>query len=324
MQSYLHLYLQANVKNIALIANFFKKSKPANVLNTIVLLFLFFLADFVFQSTDVFLMNVILRKIGLFLLLVFYMLVVNFIIGKNALTGDNTFGLVFVALLFGAFPETMRATPFVLANIALLFALRKIYSLRSVTSTQNKLFDAGFWIGVAAIYQCWSLAFIVLVPTALVAYKKVQIRYILISFVGAIIPLVLFFTYHIWFNSLEAFLQHFSFDYVLDQSAYADLRLQVPLWYYGSLILLILLIITPPVLRVNNKFKSTWQLYVIHLLVALIVAFLLPAENGSELLFVIFPLAIGIANLIERPKSSIPGNVVIFLSLILVVLSYYL
>ena len=307
-----------------MIANFFKKSKPANILNAIVLLILLFSADFVFQSTAAYSMNAILRNLGLLLMLVFYMLVSNFIIGKNALTGDNAFGVVFIALLFGSFPESMRATPFIFANIALLLALRKIYSLRSVTSTQNKLFDAGFWVGVAAIYQCWSLAFIVLVPTALVVYKKVQIRYMLISFVGAIIPLLLFFTYQIWFDDLETFYRHFSFAYVFDQSSYTDLSLQVPIWFYGFLLLLILLFVTPPVLRVNNKFKSTWQLYIIHLLVALLVALLLPEENGSEMLFLIFPMAIGIANLMERWKSNIPKHAVIFLSLVLVLLGYYL
>lgn len=324
MQSYLQLYLQAKVKNIALIANFFRKSKPVNVFNATILLVVLFVLNFLFSVPTDFSARNILEKIALLMLLLFFVLVSNFIIGKNALTKDNAFGALFVVLILGTFPETMNSTGIIIANIALLLALRKIYSLRSVINTKEKMFDAGLWIGIASLFHVWSLLFIWLTFVGLVVYKKIQIKFLLIALIGVIVPVLLYFTTQLFFDSQDVFYSHFQFDYLLIFSNYQANIIQAPLLFYGILLLLILFLVTPGIFRVNNKFKSTWQLFLNHLIIALIVVTLSPVKTGSEMLFLAFPLAIGIANVIERWKSGIFQHALIYLALGLVFLIFYL
>lgn len=307
-----------------MIANFFKKSKPANVFNAIVLLTIVFVSDLFLSETIEIPSGFIFNKLGLLILLVFIVLAANFIIGKNNLTKDNVYGLLFMVLLFGAFPMTMHSITYAIANTALLLALRKIYSLRTIINTQQKLFDAGFWIGIAMLFEVWSILFLWLIFAALAIYKKIQFRYLIIPIVGLVIPVFVFFTFHFYLGTLSDFYSHFQYDYLLIHNSYSHLSFQIPLVFFGILLVLTLIRVTPGIVMVNNKMKYTWQLFLNHLIIGLLTVAFIPDKNGSEILFLIFPLAIGIANLIERWRSEFLQHVLIYLTFGLVFLVNYL
>jgi len=146
-----------------MIANFFNKTKPAGIILIIGLLFVYYVfATFYLKLSEfsgVFLINRLLL-FGLFML---WLLIFNFITSKNRLTLDNSYGLLLGVILLGTFYETLVSTSLLLSNIFLLLAFRKIYSLRSVLSTKIKIFDAGFWIGIATLIYFGSFLFFILI-----------------------------------------------------------------------------------------------------------------------------------------------------------------
>ena len=81
------------------------------------------------------------------------------------------------------------------SNFILLFAFRRIYSLRSGLRTKEKLFDGAFWIGVASWFYIWSLLFMVLVYVGIYIFRKADLRNAIIPLVGFVTPVFLSFTY---------------------------------------------------------------------------------------------------------------------------------
>ena len=98
-----------------------------------------------------------IKRIGFFIWLGLFLLIVNFIVKKNKLTKDNLYALLLIVFLLGTFPEAMFSYSIVLANMALIFGFRKIYSLRSGLDTKLKLFDAKSSPLKICLFLLWAL-----------------------------------------------------------------------------------------------------------------------------------------------------------------------
>jgi hypothetical protein len=67
-----------------------------------------------------------------------------------------------------------------------------------------------------------------------------------------------------------------------------------------------MLLKTPKALSVKNTFRKSWLLIIFNLLIASIFIILLPEKKGVELLFILFPISIIVANGLEMIlKNSI-------------------
>jgi hypothetical protein len=251
-------------------------------------------------------------------------MIVNFIVKKNKLTKDNSYALLLMVFLFGTFPEAMFSSNIVFANFALMLGFRKIYSLRSGVDTKLKLFDACFWIGVATLLYSWSIFFILLVYVGMIIHQKLTVKNLFIPIVGFLTPMIIYFTYCLYFESATFFYNKFSYEINLDFSSYTLLKLLIPVIFLSIVLLWSLVKITPKVVSVRNNFKFSWDLLINHLLISITIVVLAPTKNGSELFFVIFPSAVMVANLMHHIKSKIIRNMILYAFLLVSVLVYFL
>ena len=90
------------------------------------------------------------------------------------------------------FPQTTLDKDILFANFFVLLGLRRVLSLRTPNHTKNKLFDAAFWFGIAALFYFWSILFFVLIFITLLLYTDNRIKNWIIPFVGLITVFVLF------------------------------------------------------------------------------------------------------------------------------------
>ncbi|MCF6180550.1 DUF6427 family protein [Lutibacter sp.] len=307
-----------------MIANFFKKSKPAGIILIIGLLFIYYFFATFYVSANNLSINLFGNILILFVLGVIWVLVFNFIVSKNKLTLDNLYGLLLGVIFLGTFYESMFSSKLLLTNILLLLAFRKIYSLSSNLNTKMKLFDVAFWIGIASLIYFWSFLFFILIYVGIILYKKVSIRNLIIPIVGFITPIFLYFTYCFYLNKLPLFYQKFDINFSLDFNYYSLTKYLLPLILISLMIIWSIIRVTPSIVLVSNKLKQKWILLLNHLVVAIIVVGLSEIKNGSELLFLIFPAAIIIANFIPKLKSSLFKNVIIYLFLALSISVYFL
>ena len=282
-----------------MIANFFNQTKPINFLVLSLLVLMIFLSSLI-QGYEGETSLLFFVKYGLFLLAaILTVFVLNFIIRKNALCEDNSYALLFYILLWGMFPNSLLNGGVFVSNFILLFAFRRLYSLRSPLRTQEKIFDSAFWIGIASIFYLWSFLFLLLVYAAIWLFRRGDWKNIWIPIVGYITPVFLAFTYLLAFDDLERFMQIWTFDFHLDISLYNSFDYLWPIVFTGLLLLFSIYPTTRKSLLAKIDFKSTWQLLIVHLAVSLIVILIAPEKDGSEFSFLFFPLTIVFANFLQ-------------------------
>ena len=107
---------------------------------------------------------------------VFFVFLLDFIISKNNLTKKNGYAIMTFGLLFGLFPEALRYSDLLFANLFVLFALRRLISLQTNLHTKKKFFDAGFWVMMATLFHFWSVLFFAVVIVALIYHSKNNLK----------------------------------------------------------------------------------------------------------------------------------------------------
>ncbi len=303
-----------------MIANFFNQTKPINFLVLSLLVLLIFLSSLI-QGYEGETSLFFFVKYGLFLLAaILTVFVLNFIIRKNALCEDNSYALLFYILLWGMFPSSLLNGGVFVSNFILLFAFRRLYSLRSPLRTQEKIFDSAFWIGIASIFYLWSFLFLLLVYAAIWLFRRADWKNIWIPIVGYITPVFLAYTYLLAFDDVERFMRIWTFDFQLDVSLYNSFDFLWPIVFTGLLLLFSIYPTTRKSLLAKIDFKSTWQLLIVHLAVSLLVILIAPEKDGSEFSFLFFPLTIVFANFLQILEKYWIKEGIIYLFLLSLIL----
>ena len=146
-----------------MIASLFSKTRPINYALVLIMLFsCFFLYQFQVPTVN-FTTGDLFSKIIVFLLLLLSFFLVNFISLKNALTQNDNYAILLFLVFILLFPSVLNNIKIVLSNVFLLLALRRLISLKTLSSSKEKIFDASFWIFLSAIFHFWSILYIILV-----------------------------------------------------------------------------------------------------------------------------------------------------------------
>ncbi len=297
-----------------MIANFFGKSKPINII-AVISIFLFYYLFFVFTDRIVF------EPLGI--LNIFIILgITNIITIKYSLTHYNSYAFLIFVLLMGVFPETFSLTSTLYTNLILLFVLRRSFSLKLKKNLFKKVFDSGILIGVSFIIEPLSIFFIIISLTAIYLHQQLTLRLLLISIVGFLIPLFLCFTYYFWFDKINDFYQliwrdNIGLDFVFPQENKIFILLIV------VFVLTSILIKTSKVISINDSFRNNWLLLILNFVISFSIILLTENKNGSELFYIIFPSAIIIANGIELcSKKWISNTIILFFFMLPIVANF--
>ncbi len=284
-----------------MLANFFGKSNPANL----IIIFILFLA----YSTGAFFMGYSAEKsiiwlvsllIGFLVLFFFF----NFILGKNKLTLYNSYGFLFFVFLLGAFPQTIFDRDELLINVVLLIMLRRIYSLRTPKDVAKKMFDSGFWLAILFILNPFMAIFSILMYSAIGLFQKLNFRSFFIPIIGFITPLIGYFTYCFWMDQVDDFTRLFFWYTDFDYRMYGQSKIMIPMIIVGVMTLLSIIFKTPRVIQVSGNYRKFWTLIILNLLVSVLFISITRDRNGAELLCAFFPTAVILTNGIEGFSRS--------------------
>jgi hypothetical protein len=307
-----------------MLANFLEKSKPINFIIYLgFFLCFFFIATTTTYFNEGFSWIKVLDIVGFFVLFLTIFFFFNFITTKNKLTFDHSYAFfifILISILFVS--KLLDFNVLILLLIHLLF-LRKIYSLRSSKSIIQKLFDSGFWLGILFILEPFSIVFFLLIIVSIILQHKVTISNVITPVVGFITPLIIYFTYLFWYDSIDVFIALFSFDVAFPLLIYAE---DATIWIFGILLLLCIFSIflkSPKALSVNNSFKRSWQLLIINLTLAIVYALLIKNKDGSEVIFLGIPASLIIANGFEIIEKKLMKNMLLFGLLILTTIGFF-
>jgi len=290
-----------------MIANFFNKTKPINFLVLSILLTIIYIIGIQAVVNFNISLHYMLKNIFLLFLLIISIFIINFILRKNVLTDDNSYAILFYILLFGIFPFSFSDGGILVSNFILLFAFRRIYSLRSMLKPKEKIFDSAFWIGLASLFYVWSFLYLFLLFFAIFIFNKLNWKNFLIPFIGWITPVFLFYTYLLLINDLSFFEDFWKLPYSFEYYNYLDYKLLVPISFLMFFGLLAIPPLTQKYRLAKIDFKSTWFVLL-----------------RSEFSFLFFPLSILYANYLQITEKYWLKELVLYNFFILLIVVYSL
>lgn len=299
------IFTPAKIQKETMIANFLRKSKPANILVILMISLCFYV------------LGVFTKKIQfntwIFLLIPVLFGLMNFINIKNKLTFDNLYAFFIYILLLFLFPKTLVINKTFLANLILLICIRRIYSFQSSNAIFKKLFDAGFWLGISFIIEPFTGIFILFLYISVYLYQQITTRTAFIPIIGFSVPIFLYFTYFFWYDKTTEFKKLFNWFTDYDLSIYQSSTYLFSIALVVFFVVIVIVLKTPKVLSVKGVFQLSWKLVIFNFIISLALIILTENKNGTELLYILFPAAIIIANGIEIYQKKWISDIVILL-----------
>jgi hypothetical protein len=173
-----------------------------------------------------------------------------------------------------------------------------------MVSTKEKIFDASFWILIAALFHFWSLFYIVLVFIAIMLHVSRDYRNWVVPFIALVAVTLLFFLVNSFFdNSLLSSLlskTYISFDFYYFENIYQ--RLAFALFTSLSLFAFVLQIFDIPNKALNMQ--SSHKTILFSFLLGIGIYIISANKNNGSLAFCFGPLAIIGANFLEKMESK--------------------
>lgn len=300
-----------------MLTNFFSNTKPVNSLFIIALFVCYLVIGFFTEISFSLNISTFCWYLALFGF-------VNFVNSRNNLTFDNSYFFLFFVFLLGCFPTTVSVNSFFYSNLVLVIFVRRVYSLQSSKNITKKLFDSGLWLGVSFLIEPFSLVFSFFIYLAMILHQHVDFKKLFIPILGFVSPVILFFTYSFWYESLDSFYKLFYWYTYYDFTFYNQFPLKLILTGILSITFIALLLKTPKALAVKNKFRKSWILVCFHFLLALVLLIIVKDRNGTEILYILFPSAIILANGFELFQKKWFADIILILFLIISFGSYFL
>ncbi|PTM09204.1 MAG: hypothetical protein DA407_06310 [Bacteroidetes bacterium] len=299
-----------------MITRFFSTSKPIHlVLVSFFVLGLFLVVRLGYYSERI-TATQILKELLLYSITVLSIFVLSFFVNKNNLTKQNSFKILFFSLFLACIPETIQHGNIIISNVFILFAIRRIISLRSNLYIKKKLFDAAFWIALASLFYFWAILFLLLVFAALIFYSIGQVNNWIIPLVGILTVVLIVISYFIIvensFGDVYLYIDGLSFDF----SNYNQLSLIISITIILSLGIWALFFYVRKLQDKSRAYRPSFILIFIALIIGVTIVVLATNKNGSEFIFMFAPLAIILTNYIESIKETWFAEVFVWLLVI--------
>ena len=287
-----------------MITSIFSKSKPINFI------FVFFITLLAFVLANIKLQNepidffFIIEKAAIFTVCYLSILILNFIVGKNNLTHKSNYEILLYCLFLLMIPQTFLNDRIIVSNLFILFALRRILSLRTQISLKKKLFDASFWIAIAALFYFWAILFFILIYAMLTLYTDNKIKNWIVPFTGVLVVFLVSICYSviIYDDFFEAL--NFSFGTSLDFSNYNSLKYVIAITIVLSFGIWSSIFYLKSIKNQLKKIRPVYKAIFVMLLIAFSIVVIAPVKSGSEFLFLFAPLSIIVTNYIETIQEN--------------------
>jgi len=301
-----------------MIATFFTKSNPIHYVFAFIYLFALFLAHLNYNAS-----SFLIGAFSLFLLLT-SVLLANFIISKNDLNKKNNYSLVPICFFVGLFMEQIFVFDYILiANVFLLLAIRKIYSVRTPININKKVFDASFWILISSVFYIPTLYFFIVLIIALILYSHFNLKNLVVVIWAIISATTFLYLLEIinsgYLNPVDfinlLFIDFPTLDYIsFFYENVSNLNWSVKIIvFFSFLIPLIFIFIWNRVIKTNERRRTTT---LILLTIILALSIFISNPNSMAFVFLFFPLIIIFTSCVEQERSELVKNLVLSIGLL--------
>ena len=286
-----------------MIANVFSKTTPINYI-TITVISIFFYSFYQFSrietETTVW---IVVQKTAIILLLSLSFIYVNIISQKNNLTKLNSYTLLLYALFFILFPSLYNNPNVIISNLLILLAVDKLFALKTLKKSKEKIFDASFWIFLASIFHFWSILFIFLVFTAIIFHVGRDYKNWIIPFIALFAVAILVVLFQLLFQYDLISLIYDNVNISLNFSYFENVYQNIALAIFSSIAVFVF---STQTLEIKNKplnLQGTYKKVVFMFVLAVLIYVLSNHKNNSFLIYSFVPMAILGANFLEKIQT---------------------
>ncbi|MDO1502213.1 DUF6427 family protein [Winogradskyella maritima] len=285
-----------------MITAIFKKSKPINIVVVVLFVMALYVAvNFNAVSEENY---SYFQQLAKLFIVMFAIFLLEFIVSKNKLTKRNSYAIMTFALLLALFPKVLMYLHLIVANLFIMFALRRLISLHSKLNIKKKLFDAGFWMALASLFYVWALLFFVIIIVALIYYWQNDIKNAVIPFLGVLTVAIILVTFNIMMHGDylqdNTFIPYSSLNFSAYNSASGILTLTIG----ASMFVWMAVYYFKQIKDRNKTLRPVYFLIVWSAIIAVLVAVISPVKDGSEFIFLLAPFSIMMSNYIERIEET--------------------
>ena len=264
------------------------------------------------------------NQILLLVLLFFQALILIFIDLNHKLTKDGTlFSGVFLILLSSLTVPYLHLSPTYFSNIFLLLAINQILITYRVTGSSISIFNAGFFIGVAALFCPAYLIFIIWMFAGLNLLRGFNLKERILAITGVLTVFILVGTYYFWMNDWSTFIRV----QFLEGFGLLDFR-QGNNFTFIQLSLLVVLVLIVVLSRFRVIGKKTMQVqkkidvFYWGLLISAVVILFQSSVQESNVLVIMPFLGLFVGMLFTNMKKNI-AEMLHFVLLVIVLLLQY-
>ena len=286
-----------------MLTSFFGKSSPINFLLLGVFILVFCMLQIILYGEYNFYWLDLIRQISIILLLVFSMLLLDFIIRKNYLNTSNTFAIFIFSCVVAMLP-VMQNLGLIVAQFFLLLALRRIFSMTSEKNMEKKILDASLWILLASYFYFWSILLFLFLYLAIFRLPKKSIRYPLIPLVSVfgmtLIAMAFFLIKEDSFGWLFKFAKPISFNF----KAYSSIEIIIFLTFFFTVLIWTTFYKISRLSDVPKKLRNNSLLVIFSVITTVFIVVFSEQKIGTELLFLAAPGAITIAGYLEKEGDA--------------------
>lgn len=231
---------------------------------------------------------------------------VNYLVHENSITRNNSFALLFFVVLVTSHPALSIINPVLVSTFFVVMALKSLLSLHEHTNMTQKLFNAGFLIGIASIIYPYSLLYSILIFLGIIIYGADSWRQWFIPVLGVLLPYYLLFAWFFWFDGLDLYWDTFfihSFD--IGESIFHNSPKTLAVW--GVFSLLTILSILDYTRNMNQHKLDTrkgYSMTYLALFIGVVISFFGTINNGQELIILFLPISIIWAKFIQHQKKE--------------------
>jgi len=287
-----------------MLTSFFGKSAPINYVLVSGYILVLSLAQYYFLDQAPFsLEGSLWLGVGI-LALVFSMLMVDFIVRKNTLTQANSYAVLIFSSVCMMAPHLYANSKWIAANVFILLALRRMFSLKSNQNLEKKLLDSSLWICLATINYFWAILLFIPLFLAVQLNAKAQWRHFLIPPVSILGFLMLYTSFHLVKSGEVDFSLLWRPEISLDFAAF-----NLPVFWVLAIFLMLqllwgLVVRFQLISRVARKDRPNLILTIYVVFASVTMVMLNPDKTGGALLFLSTPLALLVTSVVEQsPKA---------------------
>lgn len=286
-----------------MLARFFQKSEPISFLSLLFLLLIYILLHSFYGFSGEINFTYSIRVLFGFVFFSGLLFFGDFIIQKNYLTPANYYAIFIFVLLFGLFPSALNLSKISIAHLFILLASRRMYSIRTKKAMLSKLFDSGFYIGIAFLLYPISSLYLLLIYISYFIYIRVINKDLLLPLIGFLTPILVTFTYFFINDNYASFKTLVEINIASDFAVFKNQLIYIP-----SLVIIILTI-SAVFKNVTNRYsldnegRNNLNLVLNHFFIGIILFSISTMNFTESVQFLFLPTAILIGNLLSLTQK---------------------